>query len=631
MNFLIRSIGLFILCVLAIFLVFVKPAACKGLEAEQLEDMRNFIDDFFFNALDKGDIPGAAIVAVYDGELFFSGGYGYADLENLVKIAPSETVFFVESVSKSFTATAMLHLVDKGAIDLESDVNNYLSSFQLPDIYAQPVTIADLLVHTGGFDDTDLGAYAKSEEEVIPLKQYLLTNMPGRVMPPGEVVSYSNHGYALAGLVIEEVSGISYIDYMDQEILSPLMMDSSSFVLSGQMESRLAKPYIFHNGQFQSVTFLYHNYTPAGALKATAEDMANFIVMHLQDGKFKDEQILSAGMLSKMHEQQFTNHKSLPGWTYGFYEKSLNGHRIIMHGGANRLGHSSKLFLFPEKQLGFFLASNTFNPELRENFIVEFMDQFFPADNDFDLPVMLPVNTEADGGITGNYSSTRQSRNSIEKITLLMGQLTVQVENDYLQLTYPQNFKSPERWSKVEPGLFQSVNDQSLMAFRENEKGEITYMFIGQEAYERLPWHTNPQLNLVFLLTMIIGHLSIIIRWPIIYGKQKKNIKSVTVLKKSFFTSWALAVLNILFLACVLIVFLNYQVELAYGIPLLIRILFVVPFAALILTVLSIIFCFLVWSGKNLSLSFRLHYTVFTICALGFIIFLYYWNLIGFY
>ncbi len=629
MKFFIRSIGSSIVFVLAIFLVFINPAACKGLEAEQLEDMRNFIDDFFFKALDKGDIPGAAVVAVYDGDLFFSGGYGYADLENQVKIAPSETVFFVESVSKSFTANAMLHLADKGAIDLESDVNNYLSSFQLPDIYAQPITIADLLVHTGGFDDTDIGAYAKSEEEVIPLKQYLLTNMPGRVMPPGEVVSYSNHGYALAGLIIEEVSGISYIDYMDQEILSPLMMDSSSFILSDQMESRLAKPYIFHNDQFQSVTFLYHNYTPAGALKATAEDMANFIVMHLQGGKFKEEQILSAGMLSKMHEQQFKNHPSLPGWTYGFYEKNLNGQRIIMHGGANRLGHSSKLLLIPEKQLGFFLASNTFNPDLRENFIVEFMDQFFPADKDIDLPVMLPINTEADGEIAGNYYSTRQSRNNIEKIILLMGQFTVQVEDDYLRLTYPQNFRSPESWYKVEPMLFQNINDQSLMAFRENEKGETTYMFIGQEAYERLPWHANPQLNLVLLLTLIIGHLSIIVRWPIIYRKHKNKINSITALKKSFFTSWALAALNILFLVCVLIVFLNYQVELAYGIPLLIRILFLVPFAALILTVLSIKSCFLLWSGKYLSLSFRLHHTVFTICALGFIIFLYYWNLIG--
>ncbi len=236
---------------LLLTLFWINPVMATEKAEITSEQLVAFFDTFFSGAIEENIIPGAVIAVVQKDNLLFSGGYSYADLEKRDKVSPSETIFFVESVSKSFTAKAVMQLVDEGLIDLEADVNDYLSGFQLPDIYKQPVTVTDLLVHTAGFDDTDIGAYAKSEAGVTPLGEYLKHNLLARVMPPGEVVSYSNHGYALAGLMVEEVSGIPFIRYMDQHILGPLEMTSSSFVLSTEMEEKLAPPYLNTGRKFE--------------------------------------------------------------------------------------------------------------------------------------------------------------------------------------------------------------------------------------------------------------------------------------------------------------------------------------------------------------------------------------------
>ncbi len=599
------------------------PALATETSEISSESLEAFFEVFFNGAIEESKIPGAAIVVVQNGEQLFSGGYGYADLEKKIKVSPSETVFFVESVSKSFTATAVMQLADEGYIDLGADVNAYINAFQLPATFAQPVTVADLLVHTGGFDDTDIGAYAKHEAEVTPLSNYLKKNMPARVMPPGEIVSYSNHGYALAGLMVEEVSGIPYTRYMNQKILEPLGMHCSSFVLTDELENRLASPYLRAGDKFQLGSFLYHNYSPAGALKATVEDMANYITAHLQGGQFMESRLLSTGAIESMHQQQFTNHEELPGWTYGFYERNMHGHRTIMHGGANRLGHMSELLLMPEHQVGLFFASNTFNHEVREQLISEFIDQFYPAAAEAAVSYGLPLESAQDGRYAGHYYSTRQARNTVEKITMLLGQFKVELDDDKLRVIYPQgSIASEESWIKIGPKLFQNEDDGASLAFREDAAGNITHMFMGIEAYERLPWYTSTNIQAGFIVIMLVVLLSIFFR------RQPVSSRDI---KVSVITARLLAGLNLLFLAGVVLVFLSYQVELAYGMPVLAKLLFIVPFGSLALTVAVIYYCVRIWMERNSTFSYRLHYSIFTICAAGFITFLNYWNLMGIY
>lgn len=351
--------------------------------------------------------------------------------------------------------------------------------------------------------------------------------------------------------------------------------------------------------------------------------MANCIIAHLNDGMFMEEQLLSAGAVKIMQHRQFSHHEALPGWAYGFYEKYLNGHRIIMHGGANRLGHSSKLFIMPDEQLGFFFASNVFNPQVRDRLTSEFMNHFFPPAAETVAPVSIAVDPEHDKQYAGYYYSTRRARNSVEKIMLLLGQLKVEVDDDKLQVIYPEGSLVPdENWVKIKPGLFQNKTGDTLMAFREDEAGNVTHMFIGTEAYERLPWHAIPVVHAGYFAITVILILSIFFRRPITQSR---------LMKRSVLAARLLAGINIAFLAGVIIIFLNYQVELAYGMPAPAKALFVVPFVSIVLTAPVLYYCLIAWLDTQKSFAYPLYYTFFSIGAVGFLLFLKYWNLIGIY
>ncbi len=188
-----------------------------------------FLDGLLGGLMAERHIPGAVALVVKDGTVFFAKGYGFADLETRRPVNPEATLFRVASVSKLFTATAVMQLVEQGKLDLHVDVNQYLESFSLKAGFGKPVTLANLLTHTGGFDDAFLGSAQPLEWEPIPLGKYLSIHMPPRVMPPGDLISYSNHGLALAGYLVERASGQPFAEYVKEHILQPLGMQRSGF------------------------------------------------------------------------------------------------------------------------------------------------------------------------------------------------------------------------------------------------------------------------------------------------------------------------------------------------------------------------------------------------------------------
>jgi len=125
-------------------------------------ELEAFLDDFFAKEMTKEHVPGAAVALVKDGKIFFSKGYGYADLEKKIPVVPDKTLFRVGSISKLFTTTAVLQLVEQGKLKLDDDVNKYLKRFQVKNTYPKPVTVANLLTHTDGFDsEWGIGAFAR--------------------------------------------------------------------------------------------------------------------------------------------------------------------------------------------------------------------------------------------------------------------------------------------------------------------------------------------------------------------------------------------------------------------------------------------------------------------------------------
>ncbi|MEQ9463342.1 MAG: serine hydrolase domain-containing protein, partial [Haliea sp.] len=347
------------------------PATPRPLDPVPLDDreaLAAFMDGAMAAQLRSLDMAGGAVAVVAGGEIVLARGYGHADLEAGVTVDPAMTLFKPGSVSKLITWTAVMQLVEQGRLDLDADVNRYLTVLQLPATFAEPVTLRNLMTHSAGFEDNWAGFLIRRDEtELQPLAQTLAAHTPARVRSPtrnfdeGSGVAYSNWGTALAGLIVAEVSGQSFDDYVEQHIFAPLGMDQSSFrePLPASLRPQLAQGYRDGGAgmEVQPEEFL-GNVAPAGSLSSTAVDMAKFMIAHLQEGVYRGQRILQPETVALMHTRALSPGPHLNGIALGFYETWINGHRTIGHGGST-LDFKSELMLLPEAGVGLFVTFNS--------------------------------------------------------------------------------------------------------------------------------------------------------------------------------------------------------------------------------------------------------------------------------
>jgi len=605
------------------------------------QELETFLDAFFAEQMEALHIPGAVFISVKDGQTFFTKGYGLADLESQRPVIPDETLFRVGSVSKLFTATAIMQLVEQGRLNLDDDVNKYLKSFQLEENYPRPVTVANLLTHTGGFDERLTGTGVRSPSELVPLGQYLADNMPPRVMPPDDTISYSNHGYALAGYLMEEISGMPFDQYIEENVLRPLDMNHSSFrqPLPPELASDPAVGYVYTT-DYQVMPVEYLNIAPAGSLYATATDMAHFMIAHLQNGRYEDTRILEAETAQEMHQRQFTHHPQLAGWAYGFYEHIENGQRAIAHGG-DITGFSSLLFLLPEQNLGFFVSFNASVSALfglgdpREELVSRFLDRYYPVAEG-------PVSGQPSADLqrfSGNYRMNRYARTTLEKglppITMLQWRVTAN-DDGTLTLEYPLNILESSLWVEVGPLLFQEVDGDGYVAFREDEKGRITHMFMmtfgTPMALEKVSWYETDAFQIGLIAFFVLAFLSVL-AWPVgslIRRLRKRPAEPSKLALQARYLAGLVSALNLVFVVGLVVRLGQVLSGVFYGTPAYFVALLVVPLLTAILTVGLVVFTVLAWRDDYWSVLGRLHYSLVTLAALVFIWFANYWNLLGF-
>jgi CubicO group peptidase (beta-lactamase class C family) len=337
-----------------------------------------FFDAEFPEKMRRWHIPGAVIVVVRDGQVAFAGGYGYADVEKKLPVVPDRTEFRIGSVSKLFVATAVMQLAEKHQVDLHADVNPYLKNLQVPNHFARLVTLADLLTHTGGFDERVIGLAARRASDVPPLGAFLAAHLPPLVSEPGAAYSYSNYGMALAAFVVEQVSGVPFDRYVEQNILAPLGMRHTGFERTPEVAANLATGYVYHSGRFEAEPYDYFTLPPASGMNSTAADMARFMLAHLDNGSYDGAHILDSATARLMEARQFGQDPRLPGRTYGFYERYRNGLRGIGHGGNIR-GYGSLLFLLPDEHTGLFISTNRDESRFVDEIEKAFLDRFYPA------------------------------------------------------------------------------------------------------------------------------------------------------------------------------------------------------------------------------------------------------------
>src|SRR5215469_14515153 len=270
-------------------------------------DFETFLDALIPSQLRNRNIAGAVISVVKDGQVLFQKGYGFADVENRKPVLPDQTLFRPGSISKLFTATAVMQLVEQGKLDLDSDVNDYLD-FAIPKTYQDPVTLRQLLTHTGGFEETLKNLFVAHESEIKPLRTYLVNEMPARIFPQGKIPAYSNYGFTLAGYIVERVSGEKFERYIENQILKPLRMNNSTFdqPLPAQLAPQMSKGYLGASKKPRDFEFVQA--APAGALSTTAADMTRFMLAFLQDGAVNGVSILKPETVRQMETRQFEFH-----------------------------------------------------------------------------------------------------------------------------------------------------------------------------------------------------------------------------------------------------------------------------------------------------------------------------------
>ena len=596
------------------------------------KELERFLDPFFAEQMEKLHITGAVFVLVKEGEVFFAKGYGYSDLERKIPVVPDRTVFRVASVSKLFTATAVMQLHEQGLLQLDEDVNRYLKRFQLENNFPRPVTTAHLLTHTAGLDERQIGIASRNQP--IPLEAYLSARMPPRVMPPGELISYSNHGYALLGDLVETISGLPFPEYIDRNIFKPLGMAQSRFLPPQRSLSDLAVGYEYKNDTYRAVPFYAINTVPASSLTATAADMARFMIAHLQKGRYGEARILREVTAEEMHRRQFTHHPKLAGMAYGFFEQIDNVRRAIYHDGG-MTGFSSRLFLLPERNIGFFVSCNNhYEPEFFQELTRRFLDYYWPVQHRSTPPPPSADFQSRSGRFAGGYRSVEHARSTLEKLVTLLGELRILSNTDgTLTIRFPGDHLPSRRGVEVEPLLFQSIDGKGYAAFREDRHGNISHLFLDQLALEKLPWYeTAPfQLRLIGFFGLVF--LSACIAWPIPLTRRRRNAPSqiVPAWRHSHFLIGLVSTLNLIFLIGLAVALLQVdQMAFAYGMPPFMLALLSIPMLTTGLTIGLVYHTALAWKNGSGSLPGRCYYTLVTLATLMFIPFLEYWNLLGF-
>ena len=402
-----------------------------------------------------------------------------------------------------------MQMHEQGKIDLDRDVNEYLD-FKIPDAFGQPITMKHLLTHTPGFEEQVKDLFAT--QPTSDLGGYLKTHIPTRIFPPGTTPAYSNYGTALAGYVVERVSGAPFSKYVDENIFKPLKMANSTFEqpLQPALEPNMSKGYRLATDE--PLNFEMVSAFPAGSMSSSATDMANFMLAHLQSGQLGDARILKPETTKLMHERLFALDPKALAMAHGFYEETQNGMRIIGHGGDTIAFHSD-LHLIPEKGVGFFISYNSLGKgeaPTREMIWTALLDRYYP----YSVPGGDPSNAEEEiGSVAGNYIISRRSETSFFRLASLLGQATVAPNGDgtlsVAALTGANGL--PKRWERIAPMTFRDVKGQDTLIFKPDAEGKtqivLSYPFM---TFTRVGlWENAKILTPVLVISLLIMGLTL--------------------------------------------------------------------------------------------------------------------------
>jgi CubicO group peptidase (beta-lactamase class C family) len=425
-----------------------RPAASGAVVDPALQP----IDASIESRLKETGTPGAALVVVRDGRIVHARGYGFADVESH-RAADANTVWPIASMTKVLTAIAAMQLVETGKLSLDEKVAACFKDLPIPDRYGTPIRVADLLRHTSGLDELP-GRRVARAADVRPLREFLSGHLV-QYRAPGTFTSYSSYGMSLAGLLVEELTGSSYAQYVQAAIFGPLGMNDSRIMTKAGDERGLATPYQIDDGRAQRMDYEWYSTPPVASAVSSAADMGRLLI------GLTDSTLLSEGTLREMMKTQATLHPAVPGWGYGFQIDSVNGRAVAEHGGDIG-GFAGLLAVVPEERLGFFIVHHGEGSSLRFAVRRMLLDLMLPPATATPPKTLPGVDLKP---YAGSYRASFNCHSCADRPPV--PEFDVTIEGGKLQLW-------GDNWVPIGRDLFEREDGRAMLAFIRDGKGRIT-------------------------------------------------------------------------------------------------------------------------------------------------------------
>lgn len=480
-------------------------------------NLASVIDPVMAAWIDRRNGPGAVVVVVNREGVVFAKGYGFADVEARKPFTADATLVRPGSISKLFTGIAVMQLVEAGRLDLDRDVNGYID-FVIPVPQGGvPVTLRRLLTHRAGFEEHVKELFSRKAQPE-PLGRWLAKNLPLRLFPKGDVEAYSNYGLALAGYIVERVSGEAFAAYVQRHILDPLGMNHSTFrqPLPDDLAPMMAKGYRRSDqpplGFFETIAA-----SPAGGLSATGTDMGRFIRALMNGGELDGARILSQARLDEMTAPANATPAGYLGLV--FFGLEAAGHDTIGHDGATMTFFSSLRF-FPERGVGIFMSRNGIG-DIRAARDIPYpatviAERFLPKVSGERSPEAAdaPSVSSDSAGIAGIYHPSRRAESSCVRLNELVSQIVVKIDSSGNARVSPAifwPFAAGQTFKRVDHNVYEGPG--ARMAFI-NDAGSESYIAAPATRLQRVPWSLDVRwIAPAFVVSAAIMFLTLL-AWP---------------------------------------------------------------------------------------------------------------------
>jgi CubicO group peptidase (beta-lactamase class C family) len=464
------------------------PPATHPLEKADLEA---FFDGLVPLQMERSDVAGATVLVMKDGKELLKKGYGYSDVTKKAPVDPDTSMFRLASISKLFTWVSVMQLSEQGKLDIDDDINKYLD-FQIAPAFNKPITLRNLMTHTGGFEEVVHDIIFVDPQKAHSLRDFLIQNQPRRMYPPGEIPAYSNYGVGLAGYIVERVSAEPFEQYVSEHIFLPLGMKHSSF--NEPMTAELA-PYVSDGyratTEKPAIGFEIFNPAPAGGVSSAAGDMEKFALALLNGGELDGHRVLKTATRDAMWTRQFGTSDALPPQCMGFYQTWRNNLHFVGHDG-DLIAFHSMFLLEPAQKLVVFVSYNSAGSAQRNRaeLLDGFADRYFPA---YTPPAFQSIPADQRKEIVGNFQSTRRADSTKLAIGNPAGQSIFSVDKDgVLTIDTAKDLRGHTRkWKPIGKDLWQVEDEQARLFAIRDSSGKIVRLAVNFPGVQlqRVPWY----------------------------------------------------------------------------------------------------------------------------------------------